>query len=74
VQKGIHDQFVAKLAEKASHMPVGNPATGQVALGPVVNQKQLERVKGILSASVEAGAKIETGGKNDGLFHQATVL
>jgi len=55
-------------------MPVGNPATGQVALGPVINQKQLERVKSILSASVEAGAKIETGGENDGLFHQATVL
>ena len=74
VQKAIHDQFVAKLAEKASHMPVGNPATGQVALGPVINQKQLERVKSILSTSVEAGAKIEVGGENDGLFHQATVL
>ena len=74
VQKGIHDQFVARLAEKASHMPVGNPATGQVALGPVINEKQLERVKSIVADSVKAGATIETGGENEGLFHKATVL
>lgn len=74
VQKGVHDQFVKKLAEKAAHMPVGNPATEQVALGPVVNQKQLDRIKLIVSSSVSAGAKIEAGGNNDGLFHQATVL
>lgn len=74
VHKAIHDQFVAKLAEKASHMPVGNPATGQVALGPVINQKQLDRIKTILAGSVSAGAKIETGGTNEGLFHKATVL
>ncbi len=26
------------LVEKANHLPVGNPATEQVALGPVLNQ------------------------------------
>jgi benzaldehyde dehydrogenase (NAD) len=45
-----------------------------VALGPVINDKQLQRVKGIVADSVKAGAKIEAGGTSDKLFHQATIL
>jgi benzaldehyde dehydrogenase (NAD) len=74
VQDRIADEFTRRLAERAAHLPVGDPASGQVALGPVINQKQLERVRGIVADSVKAGAKVETGGKTKGLFHEPTVL
>ena len=74
VQESIASEFTRRLAEHASHLPVGDPASGQVALGPVINERQLERVKSIVTDSVAAGAKIETGGNNKGLFHEATVL
>lgn len=45
-----------------------------MALGPVINDKQLQRVKGIVADSVKAGAKVEAGGDSEALFHQATVL
>ena len=74
VQNSIRAAFTQKLAAKANQLPVGDPASGQVALGPVISDKQLQRVKGIIADSVKAGAKIEAGGTSDKLFHQATVL
>ncbi|MEJ2445648.1 MAG: benzaldehyde dehydrogenase [Exilibacterium sp.] len=74
VQESVRQEFTEKLVAKAAQLPVGDPATGQVALGPVINDKQAQRIKSIVSDSVAAGAKIETGGNCEGLFHQATVL
>lgn len=74
VQKSIATEFTRRLAERANHLPVGDGASGKVALGPVISDRQLQRVKGILADSVKAGAKIEAGGKSRDLFHDATVL
>ncbi|RJF91942.1 benzaldehyde dehydrogenase [Noviherbaspirillum saxi] len=74
VQKSIAEEFIKRLADKAEHLPVGNPATGQVALGPVINQKQLQRIDGIVKDTVAAGASLRAGGKYENLFYRPTVL
>ncbi len=43
VHESIYDEFVARLTEKASHLPVGNPATDQVALGPIIDAASATR-------------------------------
>jgi benzaldehyde dehydrogenase (NAD) len=74
VHAAVAAEFTRRLAERASRLPVGDPSTGQVALGPLINERQLQRVRSIVEASVEAGARIEAGGTHTGLFHDATVL
>jgi len=74
VQESIVDDYTKALAERAGHLPVGNPAAEEVALGPIINEKQLARVRRIVDESVEQGAKIVVGGTNDGLFFTPTVL
>jgi benzaldehyde dehydrogenase (NAD) len=74
VHQAIVEEFVKQLAAKASHLPVGDPASGRVALGPVISERQLQRVQRILAESVQAGATIAAGGKATALFHDATVL
>ena len=37
-------------------MPVGDPASGQVALGPIIDERQRDKVHGLVTGSVEAGA------------------
>jgi benzaldehyde dehydrogenase (NAD) len=74
VQKSIAEEFIKRLADKAEHLPVGNPATGQVALGPVINQKQLQRIDSIVKDTVAAGASLRAGGKYENLFYRPTVL
>lgn len=74
VHESIHDEYVAALAEKAQHLPVGDPATNQVALGPVIDQHQLDHVSEIVQQTVEQGARLAAGGTSDGLFYAPTVL
>jgi benzaldehyde dehydrogenase (NAD) len=53
---------------------VGNPATEQVALGPIIDEGQRDRVHSIVTDSVAAGAKLAAGGTFEGLFYRPTVL
>ena len=74
VQRSIAEAYVAKLAEHAEHLPVGNPATEQVALGPIIDAKQRDHVHQIVTASLAAGARLAAGGTYTDLFYRPTVL
>jgi benzaldehyde dehydrogenase (NAD) len=74
VHEKVAPQLIGLLAEKARHLPVGDPAKEEVALGPIINGKQLQRVHGIVTDSVAAGAKLEAGGTYENLFYRPTVL
>jgi benzaldehyde dehydrogenase (NAD) len=74
VHEAVYDEYVAKLAEKAAHLPVGDPASGQVALGPVIDERQRDKIHAMVTGSVEAGARLAAGGEYDRLFYQPTVL
>jgi benzaldehyde dehydrogenase (NAD) len=70
----IYDDYVAAMAEKASHLPVGDPASGQVALGPIIDERQRDKVHALVTASTDAGATLAAGGTYEGLFYRPTVL
>lgn len=75
VHESIHDDYVAALAEKAKNVPVGNPATEQVALGPIIDENQLKKIDSLVQDSVLQGATVAAGGAvKEGLFYQPTVL
>ncbi|MEV4536129.1 benzaldehyde dehydrogenase [Asanoa sp. NPDC049518] len=74
VHERIADDYVAALAEHADHLPVGDPFTGQVALGPLVDEGQRDKVHALVNATVDAGARLVAGGKHEGLFYRPTVL
>lgn len=74
VQRAIAEEFTRRLAEKTRKLPVGNPATSQVALGPLINRAQVDHAKDIVDRSIAAGAKLEVGGTHEGLFFAPTVL
>jgi benzaldehyde dehydrogenase (NAD) len=74
VHESVYDAYVAALAGKAEHLPVGNPATEQVALGPIIDERQRDKVHTLVTGSVEAGARLAAGGTYEGLFYKPTVL
>ena len=73
-----HEKIAAALTEKlvakAEHLPVGDPTTKQVALGPVINQGQVSRIDSIVKDTVAAGATVAAGGTFEGPFYRPTVL
>jgi benzaldehyde dehydrogenase (NAD) len=74
VAASLYDDYVERLAAKAAHLPVGDPNAGPVALGPLIDERQRDKVHGLVTASADAGARIAAGGTYDGLFYRATVL
>ena len=74
VHEAIADAIRERLVGKATHLPVGDGASGQVALGPMIDMKQLQRFDGVVKDSVAAGAKLEAGGQHQGLCYRPTVL
>jgi benzaldehyde dehydrogenase (NAD) len=74
VHQSVYDEYVARLADKAEHLPVGNPATEQVALGPIIDAGQRDKIHKLVTDSVSAGAKLAAGGTYQELFYRPTVL
>ncbi len=79
VAEGIHDEFVAALAEYASKSAkVGMPDDEDALFGPVNNATQLDRVTGFLDR-LPSHASVASGGSRisslgDGFFLQPTVV
>jgi benzaldehyde dehydrogenase (NAD) len=74
VQEPIFAAVAERLAKKAAALPVGDPSTGKVALGPIISAGQADHARGIVEDSVAAGATLLAGGTVDGLFFRPTVL
>lgn len=74
VLESVADEYLERLAARAGNLPVGDPHTEQVALGPLINERQLANVDRIVTSTVEAGADLRTGGTYERLFYRPTVL
>jgi benzaldehyde dehydrogenase (NAD) len=70
----VADAYVAKLAERARALTVGDPFAGDVDLGPMVSLRQVERATDMIARSVELGAHVVEGGTSDGVFMRPTVV
>jgi aldehyde dehydrogenase (NAD+) len=57
-----HDEVVDALAEMMSGLSVGDPADESTDIGPLVTQRQQERVQGYIRSGIDEGAKVVVGG------------
>lgn len=74
-QEKIYDEFVQKLSNAVAKLRVGNGLDKNVEIGPLINEKGLNKVKHHIQDAVEKGAKVHIGGKHlTGLFFEPTVL
>ncbi|GAQ56291.1 benzaldehyde dehydrogenase [Streptomyces acidiscabies] len=74
VHRSLYEEYVARLAAKADSLAVGDPHREQVHLGPLIDDGQLAKVHGLVTASVSAGAKVAAGGTHEGRYYRPTVL
>jgi benzaldehyde dehydrogenase (NAD) len=74
VHESVAEEYIARLAAKADSLPVGNPATDEVALGPIIDGVQRDKIHSLVTSSVGAGARLVAGGTYEELFYRPTVL
>lgn len=74
VHESLAEDYLDALAEKAAALPFGDPAKEQVALGPIIDDAQLKRIRVIVEESVADGARVVAGGTPEGPYFPPTVL
>jgi benzaldehyde dehydrogenase (NAD) len=74
VHESLYPEYVRRLADKANALTVGDPAAGDVALGPVIDTGQRDKIHALVTGSVAAGATLAAGGTYEDLFYRPTVL
>lgn len=74
VHESVHDDFVARLVDRASKLRVGDPLDEASDMGPLCNPAVLERTRQHVDAAVAQGATVVLGGTSAGQYYQPTVL
>jgi acyl-CoA reductase-like NAD-dependent aldehyde dehydrogenase len=79
VEASVHDEFIAKLAERSAKLQPADPLDPKTRLGALVSAAQMNKVLGYVETGTREGAKLVAGGKRapvggKGFFVQATVL
>lgn len=81
VEDRIYDEFTERVAEFSRRLKVGNALDAETQIGPIVSQKQLERVSGYLDLGRAEGARVLAGGarltddkRAEGYFVPPTVF
>src|SRR5919109_2537605 len=79
VPEGRKAEVIDAVAAAAGGLPVGDPADPAKLVGPLITAAQRDRVHGIVTDAVDAGARLVTGGKPPaelaaGWFYEPTVL
>jgi aldehyde dehydrogenase (NAD+) len=79
VTEGIADQFVAKLAEAAKAIKVGDSRADGVQMGPIASQEQLKIAQDAVAKAKAEGAEILSGGEDltfgtPGYYYAPTLI
>ena len=73
----VYEEFTTKFTKALAAKTVGAGTEDGIDVGPLVSQKQLDDVTGLVQRAIEAGANVETGGErvgDSGYFFAPTVL
>ena len=73
----VFDRIARGFEDLAAKVKIGAGIAPDTEMGPIISQKQLDRVLGYIDAGKQQGAQIVTGGKRierDGYFVQPTLL
>jgi aldehyde dehydrogenase (NAD+) len=79
VQDGIHDRFVAALAEKVAALRVGDALDPNTQMGPAVTEAQRDTSYKYIDIAKESGGRVVTGGERltldkPGWYVQPTLI
>ncbi len=74
VHDRVADEYVERLADKANALAVGDPEHDGVALGPIIDAGQRDKIHSLVTSTVDAGARLVAGGTYEQLYYRPTVL
>ncbi|MCW2845666.1 MAG: aldehyde dehydrogenase [Nocardioides sp.] len=81
VDESIYDEFVSRLVERAKSITVGLPDDWDTDMGPVINERQQQKILDYVVKAQEQGVTVALGGKRPeaeelqgGFYVEPTIL
>ncbi len=77
VERSVKDRFLGILSAKAEAIRIGSPLSMETEVGPLATERQRRHIETLVAASLDAGAKVVTGGSapaGEGYFYRPTIL
>jgi aldehyde dehydrogenase (NAD+) len=76
VPRARHDEFVAQVVAMMGAVKYGDPTDPANYMGPLVSQRQRDKVDGMVQRAIAAGATLVTGGTtvDPGYYYTPTLL
>ncbi len=81
VEESIHDEFVARLVERAQQIRLGGPFDDKAETGPLTSAAHRDKVEAYVAAGLAEGAVLRCGGRRpddpalaDGFYYLPTIL
>ena len=79
LHESIHDEVLARVAEKASKIRIGDPLDENSQMGPLATRAQLDNIDSTVADAKANGATLVHGGKQpagmgDGWYYEPTVV
>ena len=72
--EAVWDEFLARFAEGASHLRVGDPLDPETEVGPMVDVAAARRTEAWVEEAVGMGGKVRLGGHANGAYFEPTIL
>jgi succinate-semialdehyde dehydrogenase/glutarate-semialdehyde dehydrogenase len=74
LMEGIYDEFVEKFTKAVQGLQPGEPMEKSTTIGPLARKDLADQLHEQVNVSIEQGAKLLLGGKQNGCFHEPTIL
>lgn len=74
VDETVADAFVEKFSAKAAGVRASDPRDPDCVLGAMISEQAAQRVKGLIDDAIVKGAKLVTGGRQNGVYVDPTIL
>lgn len=74
VHRDLYDDFLKGFVERVSTLPVGDPRESDTVIGPLINERQAQRLDATVEAAIEDGARPLLRGSVAGALMEPVVL
>ncbi|MEB2777400.1 NAD-dependent succinate-semialdehyde dehydrogenase [Algoriphagus sp. D3-2-R+10] len=72
--EGIYEEFVSKFTDAVSKLKAGDTVDDSTQIGPLARKDLADQLNLQVKKSIDQGATLLLGGKQDNCFHEPTIL
>ncbi|MDW8343182.1 MAG: aldehyde dehydrogenase family protein [Verrucomicrobiae bacterium] len=72
--RSVYEELLAQSKARVEALPVGNPLAEETKVGPMIREREAQRVESWVQEALAGGARLVTGGMREGALYRPTIV